>query len=133
MRRQKPQISLIKLTRKRLYQSHNVKSFPVVRIMQILFLPRIVTEWTVSKERNTGMDRYTGRSNIEYKKDKLTFSSIFSLPISWIRTSRGKVVPVNSVISSSILFAPNVTVRDQNGKRIIKDPNKILSPVRYLY
>ena len=83
--------------------------------------------------KNTGMDRYTGRSNIEYKKDKFTFSSnIFATHI--LDTNQPTEGGTrNSVISSSIAFAPNVTVRDQNGA-YNKDPNNdfIANPVSLL-
>ena len=58
---------------------------------------------------------------------------IFSLPISWIRTSRRKVVPVIPSSPPPSLSPPNVTVRDQNGA-YNKDPNNdfIANPVSLL-
>ena len=83
--------------------------------------------------KNTGMDRYTGRSNIEYKKDKFTFSSnIFATHLMDTNqpTDGGTR---NSVISSSIAFAPNVTPRNQEGA-YNKDPNNdfIANPLSLL-
>ncbi|MEN9917980.1 MAG: hypothetical protein RL662_416 [Bacteroidota bacterium] len=72
--------------------------------------------------KNTGMDRYTGRTNVEYKKDKFTFNSnIFA---SYIKDNNQ---PTNggtreSIISGAMAFAPNVPVRDTNGK-YASDPN----------
>jgi len=82
---------------------------------------------------NTGMDRFTGRSNIEYKKDKFLFSSnIFATQMKDTNqpTEGGTR---NSVISSALAFAPNMTVRDENGI-YSKDPNNdfIANPVSLL-
>ncbi len=83
--------------------------------------------------KNSGMSRITGRGNVNYKKDKFSFSSnIFTTNIinNNLQTQGGTR---SSVIASAITFAPNLGVRDADGV-YTKDPNNafLINPVSLL-
>ncbi len=65
--------------------------------------------------KNTGLERFRGRSNIEYHKDKFRFAiNIFAARLNDAnQPTQGGVR--SSIISSAISFAPYLPVRDNEG------------------
>lgn len=83
--------------------------------------------------KNTGMDRYTGRSNISYSKDGFTFKSTMFATHIVDENQPTQGGTRNSVISSAMAYAPNLAVYNQDGS-YTKDPNNdfIANPVSLL-
>ncbi|MFL9483235.1 SusC/RagA family TonB-linked outer membrane protein [Chitinophagaceae bacterium LWZ2-11] len=83
--------------------------------------------------KNSGMKRLSGRGNLQYKKDKFTFSSnIFATNIA-NNNQQSQGGTRSSVIASAITFAPYLPVRDSNGV-YTRDPNNnfLVNPVSML-
>lgn len=83
--------------------------------------------------KNSGMSRYSGRANIEYRQGKVTFLSNISaseIDDKSLSTEGGKR---NSIISSALAFAPQVSVYDDNGRYNVDPSNDfIANPVSML-
>lgn len=83
--------------------------------------------------KSSSMTRYSGRGNIEYKKDKITFLSNFSASHIIDQALSTEGTKRNSIISAALAFAPQVSVYDPSGN-YNKDPNNdfIANPVSML-
>ena len=83
--------------------------------------------------KNSGMARYSGRGNIEYRKGKVAFLSNISASEIIERSLSTDGGKRNSILSASMAFAPQVPVRDAEGNYSV-DPNNdfIANPVSLL-
>ena len=83
--------------------------------------------------KNSGMSRYSGRTNIEYRQGKVTFLSNISASEIDDKSLSTDGTKRNSIISSALAFAPQVSVYDKNGKYNVDPSNDfIANPVSML-
>jgi TonB-dependent starch-binding outer membrane protein SusC len=83
--------------------------------------------------KNTSMERYSGRSNIEYNTGKFTFLSNISASHIIDQTQSTDGIKRNSVLSAAMAFAPQVSAYDDEGNYNVDPSNDMIAnPVSML-